>query len=172
MPNKTTPPKTNAEVIAAIQKYSHAKVGHDGAEFTVVAVDRSCGELSLYTLLHARVKEHAEHCTILLHPLSSITDEHAIWVYELIIGKPIGGDRYNVTKNKTEINIESIYNVDHDDKTNVFIPYSMDIYYTEDGSVNEVNGERMLEIIDYLRSKCYDLDGYIESGIAKPITSN
>lgn len=107
-----------------------------------------------------------EDYKLILTPLEQISDEDAIFVYEVIIGVPIGGDKYNVERNKTEVNIESIYNVDRDEKTNVFIPHTVEIYYSEDGTIHNVDGARMVEIVDFLRSKSYDCDGLIEQGIA------
>jgi len=88
-----------------------------------------------------------------LYPLVRIQDEDAVFIYETIVGQ-VAGEKYIVSRNKTDTNIESRYNVDRsdEDRVTVYIPHSLEIYWNDGGKIKEVDGIRMQIIIDYLRS--------------------
>ena len=94
---------------------------------------------------------------IILTPLDEISDEDAIIIYGILCGV-VKSDRYTVSRNKTDTNIESIYNVDanDDDKETLYIPHSLEIYANQGGKIVEFDGIRIQWCIDFLRSKSYD----------------
>ncbi len=114
------------------------------------------------------------NCKLLLRPLSAITDDDCAFIYETIIGSTIGENRFSIQRQQGKsITVETVYNIDNapDKRTYVYIPDSLEIYYTQEGRIEYPDGVRMQEIIDYLRSKGYDcgrgsIPSLISAGIA------
>jgi len=150
--NHTTNTMDNNLKMRAVMAYPNAPIIVGGEKCSVVNIGYVQDRLYLLAPNCKYVDAQVPECTLILRSQSSLTDEECIMIYETIIGKSIGTERYNVIRTNTEINVETIYNVDSDEKTNVFIPYSPEIYYSEDGKINNVDGARLLFITDYLRS--------------------
>lgn len=109
-----------------------------------------------------------------LTPLSKISDEDAIYCAGVVFGQTYMN--WTTTVTNTETQVHSRYVDDEDEKTILFIPKSTEIYYTQEGKINEIDGCRMQEIIDYLRSKGYDcgymhIPSLIDAGYAIDKTS-
>lgn len=148
--------KTNASVLVLIMKYPNAKVDVENYQSaTVVTIDKSETIYSVKVCNDVRGNKEwvkSTDCTLLLHPLSSITDEHAREINVKFL-------KMNITLNTLEVYalLQGILMIN--------VPIGTDSF------LNQFTVQEFIGLADYLRSNSYFIDSpeHVENGTVKLI---